>query len=189
MIKSHKIRVLLVDDEKDFADVLAQRLEVRDFNVACVYNGDDAVAQIQTKEYDVVVLDVMMPGKSGLEILKEMKAIDPLIHIIMLTGHARVDTAIDGMELGAYDYLIKPADTQELIEKIRLAYSHKTAASERLQQRQTMEAERPSGWGKKILKPLSRMLGVEPSNKTDNDTEDRNGKKPDPSEPSFDRDV
>ena len=172
-----------------FADILAQRLEVRGFKVTCVYSGEAAISRIQSDVYDVVLLDVLMPGKDGLIILKEMKAIDPLIHIIMLTGHAQVGTAIEGMELGAYDYLIKPADIKELIEKIRLAYSHKIAESERLEQQQTMEAESQSGWGKKILKPLSRMLGAEQSNKPDTDPDDRNGKKSDRSEPSFDKDV
>ncbi|HIJ55636.1 MAG TPA: response regulator [Deltaproteobacteria bacterium] len=166
MEPSRKIRVLLVDDEKDFADILAKRLEVRDFYVTCVYNGDDAIARIQSEGYDVVVLDVLMPGKSGLDILKEMKAINPLMHIIMLTGHARVDTAIEGMELGAYDYLIKPAETEDLVEKIRLANSHKTSQEERIRLAKTMPASKKRGW-KKFLGPISDLLQKDRTEDTD----------------------
>jgi DNA-binding NtrC family response regulator len=183
MDTSRKIRVLLVDDEKDFADILAKRLEVRDFNVACVYNGDDAISRIESDEYDVVLLDVLMPGKSGLDILKEMKAIDPLIHIVMLTGHARVDTAIEGMELGAYDYLIKPAETEALIEKIRLAHSHRAAETERMQQKQTDKTESQRGWGKKIWGPLSRIFGADQSEEAGTDSIGQSRDKSDPSDP------
>lgn len=181
MNTSRKIRVLLVDDEKDFVDPLSRRLEVRDFNVTCVYNVDDALSRIQSEGYDVVLLDVMMPGKSGLDILKEMKAINPLMPIIMLTGHARVDTAIEGMELGAYDYLIKPAAIEELIEKIRLAHSHKVAETERMRHEQTMETPRRSGWRKKIFSRLSRIFRMDQPDETETDA--RNRDKPNPSDP------
>ena len=183
MDDSRKIRVLLVDDEKDFVDILAKRLEVRDFNVTCVYNGDEAVTGIQSGEYDVVLLDLLMPGKSGLDILKEMKVVDPLIHIIMLTGHARVDTAIQGMELGAYDYLIKPVETEELVEKIRLAHSHKTAEAEKIQHKKTLETGSRSGWGTKIFSPLSRFFRKDQQDDAEPGSSSRSREKPDPSDP------
>ena len=157
MEPSRKIRVLLVDDEKDFADTLAKRLEVREFAVDTVSSGDEAIGMIRDHDYDVVLLDVLMPGKSGIDTLKEIKKMHPLIHIIMLSGHARVDTAIEGMELGAYDYLIKPAETEELIEKIRLAHNHKTSLEERIRQPEASHAPEKKGW-KKIFSPISELL-------------------------------
>jgi DNA-binding response OmpR family regulator len=117
------IKVLVVDDEEDFAQILTNRLEFRNFEVTCAFSGDNALELIRKQDFDVVLLDVLMPGQSGLDTLK--------VHIIMLTGHARVDTAIQGMELGAYDYLIKPADIEELTEKIKLAHSHKASQTEK----------------------------------------------------------
>jgi DNA-binding NtrC family response regulator len=151
------IHVLIVDDETDFADILSKRLEVREFFVDTVSSGDEAIEKIQDRDYDVVLLDVLMPGKSGIDTLKEIKAIRPLVHIIMLTGHARVDTAIEGMELGAYDYLIKPTETDELVEKIRLAHEHKTSQEERFRQAKLSSAPEKKGW-KKILSPISDLL-------------------------------
>lgn len=159
MESTREIRVLLVDDEKDFADILAKRLDVRDFNVACVYTGEEALKLIQSEEYDLVLLDVMMPGRSGLDILKEIKAYDPMIPIIMLTGHARVNTAIEGIELGAYDYLIKPVEIQVLVEKMRLAYSHKTSEIEKAQSRVTTLNR--SDWGIRTRDFLFRLFGVD----------------------------
>jgi DNA-binding NtrC family response regulator len=102
-----QIKVLLVDDEKDFVETLAQRLEVRDFDVKTALDGDQALGLIREFDFDVIVLDVLMPGKDGIQTLKEIKDLKPLINVIMLTGNATVDTAIEGMRLGAYDYLMK----------------------------------------------------------------------------------
>ena len=152
-----KIRVLIVDDETDFAEILSKRLEVRKFEVDTVFSGDEAVGMIQDRDYDVVLLDVLMPGKSGIDTLKKIKEIRPLVHIIMLTGHASVETAIEGMELGAFDYLIKPTETDELVEKIRLAYEHKTSQEERIRLAKMTSAPVKKGW-KKILNPISDLL-------------------------------
>jgi DNA-binding NtrC family response regulator len=161
-----KIKVLIVDDEVDFADILAKRLEVRGFEVATIFNGDDAIRCIKGQEFDVVLLDVLMPGKSGIDTLKEIKKIRPLVHIIMLTGHARVDTAMEGMELGAYDYLIKPTETEALVEKIRLAHSHKTSQEERIRQTRTAPPPEKRGW-KKIFSPVSDLFQKDRTGKTD----------------------
>jgi DNA-binding NtrC family response regulator len=129
-----KIKVLLVDDEKEFVDTLAERLEVRDFVVTRAYNSDEALKGIAQTEVDVVVLDVLMPGKDGIETLLDIKKSKPLIEVIMLTGNATVETAIEGMKRGAYDYLRKPIDTKELIEKIVLAYKRKMGQEDRIRQ-------------------------------------------------------
>jgi len=129
-----KIKVLLVDDEKEFVDTLAERLEVRDFVVTRAYNSDEALKGISQTEVDVVILDVLMPGKDGIETLLDIKKSKPLIEVIMLTGNATVETAIEGMKRGAYDYLRKPIDTKELIEKIVLAYKRKIGQEDRIRQ-------------------------------------------------------
>ena len=117
-----KIKLLLVDDEKDFIESLAERLQLRDFDVKTALNGDDAIKLVNKNEFDVIILDVKMPGKSGIETLKEIKNINQLSQVIMLTGHATVESAIQGMKLGAYDYIMKPTDAEELIKLINKAY-------------------------------------------------------------------
>jgi DNA-binding NtrC family response regulator len=128
-----KIRVLLVDDEEQFVETLAQRLEARDFTVATAFNGDQALEYVKGKDVDVVVLDVLMPGISGIDTLRELKKIRPLTEVIMLTGHATVETAIEGMKLGAFDYLMKPTEIEDLVEKINKAQRRKSEQEERIQ--------------------------------------------------------
>lgn len=141
-----KIRVLLVDDEKDFVDTLSQRLIMRKFDVTTSLSGDEAVKLIKKIEYDVVVLDVQMPGKSGIETLKEIKAARPLISVIMLTGHATVEAAIQGMKIGAYDFLIKPTETDDLVDKINNAYNLKSEHEERIRQAEIKGILKKRGW-------------------------------------------
>lgn len=117
-----KIKLLLVDDEKDFIESLAERLQLRDFDVKTALNGDDAIKLVNENEFDIIILDVKMPGKSGIDTLKEIKNINQLSQVIMLTGHATVESAIQGMKLGAYDYIMKPTDAEELIKLINKAY-------------------------------------------------------------------
>ena len=92
-----KIKLLIADDEKQFGNILSERLQLQGFEVATVCNGEEAVKMVREQDFDVVILDVLMPGKSGIDTLKEIKKINPLIHIIMLTGHARIDTAMEGI--------------------------------------------------------------------------------------------
>jgi two-component system, OmpR family, response regulator CpxR len=141
-----KIKVLLVDDEKEFIDTLAERLEVRDFLVTRAYNGDEALEGIAHAEVDVVILDVLMPGKDGIETLLEIKKAKPLVEVIMLTGNATVETAIEGLKRGAYDYLRKPTDTKELIEKIVLAYKRKAGQEDRIRQAHIENIMLRRGW-------------------------------------------
>jgi len=141
-----KIKVLLVDDEKEFVDPLAERLEVRDFEVTRAYNGDEALERIAHAEVDVVILDVLMPGKDGIETLLEIKKAKPLVEVIMLTGHATVEAAIEGLKRGAYDYLRKPVETKALIEKIVLAYKRKMAHEERIRQAHIENIMLRRGW-------------------------------------------
>ena len=141
-----KVRVLLVDDEEQFVETLAQRLEARDFAVATAFNGDQALEYVRSKDVDVVVLDVLMPGLSGIDTLREMKRIRPLTEVIMLTGHATVQTAIDGMKLGAFDFLMKPTETEELVEKINRAFSRKEEHDRRIREAEIDEIVKRRGW-------------------------------------------
>jgi DNA-binding NtrC family response regulator len=129
-----KIRVLLVDDETQFVDILAQRLVARGLRVTTAHNGEEAVAGIRATEIDVVLLDVLMPGETGIDVLREIKLARPLVEVIMLTGHATVETAIEAMKLGAYDYLMKPMATELLVEKIHRAFRRKSDHEKRIRQ-------------------------------------------------------
>jgi two-component system, OmpR family, response regulator CpxR len=140
------IRVLLVDDEKDFVDVLAERLENRGFQVRTAGSGDEALALLKEAQSDVVVLDVLMPGMGGMEALEEIKKLNPLIEVMMLTGHATIDTAIDGLKLGAYDYLMKPTDTDDLVSKILRAYARKSEQEERIKRAEIDKLIGQRGW-------------------------------------------
>ena len=131
--------ILIVDDEKDFVDALAERLTIREYDVAASYSGQDALEKINEHNYDIVILDVKMPGVSGVDVLKEIKGIKPLTEVIMLTGNATVETAIEGMKLGAFDYLMKPCETDDLTVKIDNAYKKKTEHEEKIREARIKE--------------------------------------------------
>jgi two-component system NtrC family sensor kinase len=137
-----KVKVLLVDDERQFVETLAMRLEVRDYAVATAFNGEQALAYLKDQDVDVVVLDVQMPGLSGMDTLREMKKIRPLTEVILLTGHATVETAVEGMRLGAFDYLLKPTEIDQLVDKITRAHRRKLRRLEEEVARKTIALER-----------------------------------------------
>lgn len=128
------IRVLVVDDEEDFLNSLTERLEARNLLVSTALNGDQALDCLNREEIDVVVLDMLMPGRSGIEILREMKILKPLVEVILLTGQGALESASEGMRLGAYFYLIKPVDIKKLMEMITGAYKRKSEHEERIRQ-------------------------------------------------------
>ena len=114
--------VLLVDDEIPFVETVNRRLSKRGINIVTAFSGQEALGQLDSNPHiQVVVLDVKMPGMSGLETLAEIKKRHPLVEVIILTGHTTFESAIRGMRLGAYDYLTKPCELEELINKIRQA--------------------------------------------------------------------
>jgi len=127
-----KIRILLVDDEKTFVETLGDRLRTRDFDVTTALSGEEAIEKIREYNFDVAIIDVLMPGLSGIEVLREIKRLKPLTEVMMLTGHATVETAIEGMKLGAYDYLMKPCEMEVLVDKINGAYERKAEQEERI---------------------------------------------------------
>jgi DNA-binding NtrC family response regulator len=126
-------RILLVDDEMAFVDTMTKRLLKRDLEVVTAFQGEQALEKLKLdSRVDVVILDVKMPGKGGIETLKEIKAKYPLIEVIMLTGHATVESAIQGLKMGAFDYLMKPCEMDILLTKILEAKSKKSKHEEKI---------------------------------------------------------
>ncbi|SKA65000.1 response regulator [Desulfobaculum bizertense] len=121
-----KTGVLIVDDEQPFVDALNRRLGKRGFECLSAHSGADALEKLALNTHvDVVVLDIRMPGMDGIEALRRIRSSFPLVQVIMLTGHGTVESAVDGMKYGAFDYLIKPCDIEELAAKITEAKERK----------------------------------------------------------------
>lgn len=131
-----KFRVLVVDDEAEFLDMTVKRLQKRGLECEGVPSGEDAVARIQAKSFDVVLLDVKMPGMDGIETLREIKRLKPLVEVVMLTGHASVQSGIEGMRLGAFDYLMKPMELDALVDKLSDAFEKKAIHEEKIEKAQ-----------------------------------------------------
>ena len=127
-----KKRILLVDDERDFVEALAERLRNRDFDVTTAFTGEEALERLKEYNFDVAIVDVKMPGLDGIETLRGIKKLKPLTEVLMLTGHGTVETAIEGMKHGAYDFLMKPCEMDTLLEKIGDAYERKAEQEERI---------------------------------------------------------
>lgn len=120
-----EFRVLIVDDEDDFRETIVKRLKSRKIIAEGAEDGKKALELIENNTFDVIVLDVKMPGMDGIETLRHIKSKNPRIEVIILTGHASVEFGIKGMQLGAFDYVMKPAPLAELLDKIRQAYDKK----------------------------------------------------------------
>ena len=123
---SEPMTVLFVDDEPDFLQTLLKRMRKRDVDAAGVGSGEEALVHLAQSPADVVVLDVRMPGMGGIETLRAIKKKTPLTEVVMLTGHASLEVAREGMENGAFDYLMKPVDIDDLLYKIQDAFHKKT---------------------------------------------------------------
>jgi DNA-binding NtrC family response regulator len=123
------MHVLLVDDERDFLEIVSKRLRKRQVTLEGVTSGEAALRAIAETPIDVVVLDMRMPGMDGLQTLRAIKRARPDIEVIMLTGHADVEAAVEGMQLGAFDYLMKPIDIDALLYRLQDAYKKKTLAA------------------------------------------------------------
>lgn len=139
------IDVLIVDDEADFAEMLALRLESRGHRARTAGDGDAALAALRDAPADVVLLDIQMPGKDGVETLREMKAAHPIVEVILLTGHASVGTAVDGLKAGAFDYVLKPADLEDLLRKLAAARDRKAEHEERIRVAEARNLTRRTG--------------------------------------------
>jgi DNA-binding NtrC family response regulator len=126
-------KVLLIDDEEAFVSALEKRLATRGLKVLTARDGEQGLAKLDSEpDIDVVLLDVRMPGMDGISTLREIKKNHPIVEVIMLTGHATVESAIEGMKLGAHDYLMKPCEMEELLEKTRQARMKKRSHLEKI---------------------------------------------------------
>ena len=124
------IRLLIVDDEKRFVETLSKRLTARGLFVEGAHSGPEAVAIAQSHPFDVVLLDFRMPGMDGLATLREMKKTQPLLQVILLSGNASINIAVEAMRLGAVDYLLKPADIEDVLGKVEEAFERKKLQEE-----------------------------------------------------------
>ena len=125
-------KIMLVDDEKDFVEMLSLRLKEVGEKLTPAYSGQECLEKLEKNNIDVVILDIKMPGMDGIETLKEIKKRFPLVEVIMLTGHGATETAVEGMKTGAFDYLLKPADFNDLSAKLEAARKRKEDQEERI---------------------------------------------------------
>lgn len=126
------MKILIVDDEAEYLQTLIKRMQKRGIAITGVNSGAEAIAALPQGDFDVVILDVRMPEMSGIEVLKIIKKDFPLVEVIMLTGHANMEVAIEGMELGAFDYLMKPIDIDDLIYKAQDAFQRRTLHNKKI---------------------------------------------------------
>jgi len=139
-------RALVVDDEVDFLETLVNRLGKRNIDTTGVRSGEEAVEVMKKKLFDVVILDIKMPGgMDGIEALREIKKLQPLAEVILLTGHASVETSIEGMKQGAFDYLLKPIKLEDLITKMAQAFEKKDAHDQKIRSARIRELLRFPG--------------------------------------------
>lgn len=136
MIHATEFNVLVVDDELDFLEMTVKRLNKRGLHAEGASSGEEALEKIHDGDFDVVLLDVKMEGMDGIETLRRIKNMKPLIEVVMLTGHASVESGIDGMKLGAFDYLMKPIELDPLIDKLKDAYEKKAIHMEKIEKAQ-----------------------------------------------------
>lgn len=127
-----KMKMMLVDDEERYLQTTKKLIEKKGYTVLTAQSGKEALEKLKSQNVHVVILDVKMPGMDGNETLKAIKTLYPLVEVIMLTGHATVDSAIDGLKSGACDYLMKPADIDEIIEKAVEAFEKRERLEEKI---------------------------------------------------------
>lgn len=139
-------RVMVVDDEEDFLETLVNRLKKRNIEATGFLKGEEALEAMKTRLFDVAVLDIKMPGgMDGIEVLREMKKIQPLVEVVLLTGHASVETSIEGMKLGAFDYLLKPVKLEDLLVKLGQAFEKKDTHEQKIRSAKIKELIRFPG--------------------------------------------
>ena len=132
--------VLLVDDEVSFVETFSERLVMRNLDISKAFSGEEALQVLEKNpNIEVIILDVKMPGMGGIETLVKIKEKLPLVEVIMLSGHADVESAIDGMKQGAFDYLMKPCDIDQIITKVTDAAAKKRGHEEKIIQARIKE--------------------------------------------------
>lgn len=139
-------KVLLVDDEKDFLEVLGERMKIRGMDVSTAATATEALSLTENQSFDAIVLDLMMPEMDGLEVLQNIKAKNPELQVILLTGHGSVEKGVEAMRLGAMDFVEKPADLESLTEKIKKAQARKMILVERKAEEEVRNIIISKGW-------------------------------------------
>ena len=137
--------VLIVDDEEEYLDIMVERLEGRGYKVDKAQNGIEALDKIDHTTYDAIVLDFMMPGMDGMETLKRIRSSNPDLQVILLTGHATVQSGVEAIKLGALDFLEKPAEIEKLTEMIQKAKDNRVVITEKKHKNLVMDALRTYG--------------------------------------------
>lgn len=126
-----KFRVLVIDDEVDFVETIVKRLRDRGLDAQGALSGPEGLKILDERDFDVIILDVKMPKMNGIEALREIKKKKPLVEVIMLTGHGSVESGIQGLQLGAFNYVMKPVPLNELLKQMSQAYERKLIEEER----------------------------------------------------------
>ncbi len=139
-------KILLVDDETDFLEVMSERMEARGMDVTTAESAQKALQEVEKGGFDAIVLDLMMPGVDGLETLKKIKEKRPALQVILLSGHATLEKGIEAMKLGAMDFIEKPADINQLTEKIRKAKAQKMVLVEEEMESKLKSIINAKGW-------------------------------------------
>ncbi len=139
-------KVLLVDDEEVFVEVLSQRLETRGVLVEWVTSGADAVAKAKAQRFDAIILDLAMPGMDGIETLIQLREIDPDVQVMLLTGRATLKKGLEAMKLGAMDFLEKPIEIDDLMDRIRTAKVATDQVNEKKTQTLLDDILKTKGW-------------------------------------------
>jgi DNA-binding NtrC family response regulator len=139
-------KVLLVDDEQEFTQVLSERMKARGLNVVTADNGPTAIQKAEAESFDAIILDIRMPGMDGIETLRRLRKINPNLQVIMLTGQASVKAGIEATKLGALDFLEKPADLKQIMEKIQEAKVNKMLLVEKENEDKIKKILKSKGW-------------------------------------------
>jgi DNA-binding NtrC family response regulator len=159
MSTENKIKLLIVDDEVEFLKAISSRFELQNFDVTTASNGKEAIASAENGFFDVAIVDVDMPGMAGAQLLETLKGRHKYLEIVILTGHATIDSAVESTKLGAFKYLEKPYAFEKLAETIREAYEarlqRKFAHNKKLNQEIQKLSLGSSPFG--ILKALARL--------------------------------
>lgn len=146
MTEELKANILLVDDEEQFLNVFSQRLKSRGLKIETAVSGEEAISLTRGKDLDAIVLDLAMPGMGGLETLRQLRAENPDIQVIILTGHASLEKGVEAIKEGALDFLEKPVDINKLMAKIGEAKQKKVLLIEKKAEEKVRDLLRSKGW-------------------------------------------
>ena len=154
------MRALLVDDERSFADALAERLQLRGFDVHVAYDAESALGLLAGGAFDAAILDVGLPGMNGLDLLQQLKRLYPLTEVLMLTGHADVQSAVEGMKRGAANWLLKPADIEDLTAELHQAHTRRRLREEEQRMAETAKLASLGRLAEGVAHEINNPVGI-----------------------------